>query len=309
MVKVVLGIFAAGAMWAQTAAPAAQASPAAPPEVDAALRARITQFYQLEVEGKFRQAEQLVAEDTKDLYVGSSKPLYSSFEILSIAYAEDFTKARVIALVTRQLPVEGFLGHPVKTKAPSRWKVENGLWCYYVDPRTDLPRTPFAPGMPMAMPGGAAVPRVTVPVAPGSVPAAAPTAPPAPPPLPQGAQAAAGDSPGTGRSAPPSLTVAPSVPTLLKADKPGVQLKASGPSSDVVTISNPTPFGTLLVLTDPKVPGLTVTLDNTTLRPFERASLKIQWSGAAQVPAKPVAVAVRAQRTKQVIPITVSFKD
>jgi hypothetical protein len=36
----------------------------APPTVDAALRARISKFYQLHVESKFRQAEALVAEDT-----------------------------------------------------------------------------------------------------------------------------------------------------------------------------------------------------------------------------------------------------
>ena len=140
----------AAATFAQTA-PATpekstpQDSPPAPPEVDAALRARISQFYQLEVAGKFNQALQLVAEDTKDLFVGSSKPTYQTFEIQLIRYSDDFTKAQVVVLVTRLLPIQGFMGHPIPTRLPSRWKLENGQWCFYADPQKDLPATPFGP--------------------------------------------------------------------------------------------------------------------------------------------------------------------
>src|ERR1035441_7840558 len=101
MLRVMLLILVAAATFAQTppATPEQsppQPSPQAPPEVDTALRARITQFYQLEVEGKFNRALQLVAEDTKDLFVGSSKPTYQSFEIHSIRYSDDFAEAEVM---------------------------------------------------------------------------------------------------------------------------------------------------------------------------------------------------------------------
>ena len=126
----------------------AQTPQKAPPEVDAALRARISQFYQLEVDGKFSQALPLVADDTKDMFVGTSKPTYRSFEIQSVMYDDDFKKAEVVVLVTRLMPVEGFLGHPIKTKVPSHWKLENGQWCWYVDPQKDLPASPFGPVRP-----------------------------------------------------------------------------------------------------------------------------------------------------------------
>lgn len=41
----------------------------APPNVDEALRARITEFYQYFVDGKFRDADGLVADDSKVLSV------------------------------------------------------------------------------------------------------------------------------------------------------------------------------------------------------------------------------------------------
>src|ERR1039458_5247295 len=136
ILRVLLLVMATAALFGQTrpATPEKAPPPAsqkAPPEVDAALRTRITQFYQLEVEGRFNQALQLVAEDTKDLFVGSSKPTYQSSEIQSIRYSDDFTKAEVMVMVTRLLPIQGFMGHPVPTKTTSRWKLENGQWCYY----------------------------------------------------------------------------------------------------------------------------------------------------------------------------------
>jgi hypothetical protein len=49
----------------------------ASPEVNQALRARIGEFYQEQVGGKFRHAEALVAEETKDyFYSASQAPLF-----------------------------------------------------------------------------------------------------------------------------------------------------------------------------------------------------------------------------------------
>jgi hypothetical protein len=49
----------------------------ASPEVDPARSARIGEFYQEQVGGKFRQAEALVAEETKDyFYSPSQAPLF-----------------------------------------------------------------------------------------------------------------------------------------------------------------------------------------------------------------------------------------
>jgi hypothetical protein len=59
---------------------------AAPPEVEKALRERISGFYQAYVDGKFRLAEQYVAEDTKDLHYNQEKKKYRSYEIVKITF-------------------------------------------------------------------------------------------------------------------------------------------------------------------------------------------------------------------------------
>jgi len=49
--------------WAQ--APADVTTPGAPADVDKALRARVSQFFQYHVDGDFRKAYDIVAEDTR----------------------------------------------------------------------------------------------------------------------------------------------------------------------------------------------------------------------------------------------------
>ena len=72
----------------------AQEKPAA--AVDEALRARIGKFYQAHVDGKFRSAEQYVAEDSKDFFFEMEKQRYLSFREPEISYSDHFTKAKVI---------------------------------------------------------------------------------------------------------------------------------------------------------------------------------------------------------------------
>jgi hypothetical protein len=264
MARVILYILVAAALAGQT--------PPAPPEVDTALRARIGQFYQFEVDGKYNQALQLVAEDTKDLFVGSSKPTYQSFEIKSIQYSDDFTKAEVMLLVNRLLPLQGFMGRPIPTKMTSRWKIENGQWCYYVDPQKDMPSTPFGglpiPGMAQPTPGAANTPRAL---------------PPMPANLPD--------------------------PRALTTDKTSVELKSASPSEQQVTISNPSPWAATLGFSDPKVPGLTVKLDPLTVYPHQKAILSIRSSGGVQIPKALITITVTNRQTNQAIPIKVSFTN
>ncbi len=66
-----------------------------PPEVDEALRARVTEFFQYHVDANFRKAYELVAEDTKEQYFGAQKWQFKSFKIDSIKYSDNFTKAEV----------------------------------------------------------------------------------------------------------------------------------------------------------------------------------------------------------------------
>ena len=103
-----------------------------PADVDEALRDRIGKFYQAHVDKKFRQADQYVAEDTKEFYYEANKPAYLGFEIRSIAYSDNFTRAKAIVACKTHVPIPGF-SEPVMAPIPSTWKIENGQWVWYVD--------------------------------------------------------------------------------------------------------------------------------------------------------------------------------
>ena len=137
-----------------------------PSDVDQALRARINEFYQLQAEGKFRQAESLVAEDTKDTYYNASKTKYISFEISRIEYSNEFTRAKATVLCEQIVPIPGFMDKPLKVPIPSYWKIVDGKWYWYVDPQL-LRQTPFGvakvPDPSAAQ--GATLPEIKIPTA------------------------------------------------------------------------------------------------------------------------------------------------
>ncbi|HJZ95679.1 MAG TPA: hypothetical protein VKE70_04190 [Candidatus Solibacter sp.] len=117
------------------------------PDVDAALRARIKEFYDYHVRGEFRKADALVAEDTKDYYFNGNKPKYLSYEISRIDYFENFTKAKAVIMCEMYVMMPGFNDKPMKMPTPSAWKLEDGKWYWYVDQK-ELRNTPFGPMTP-----------------------------------------------------------------------------------------------------------------------------------------------------------------
>ena len=104
----------------------------APPQVDEALRQNVAKFYQAHVDGKFRSAEAVIAEDSKDTFYNLEKQRYFSFEIVRINYSENFTKAAVVTGVEVEwrTPRTGVMR--VKPPMTSLWKLENGEWRWYV---------------------------------------------------------------------------------------------------------------------------------------------------------------------------------
>jgi hypothetical protein len=122
-----------------------------PADVDKALRARISEFFQCHITGEYRKAEALVAEDTKDLYYNGNKPKYFSFEILRIDYSENYTRAKATVLAELVINSPGF-GGPQKFPVPSYWKLESGEWRWYVD-QSMLLATPFGTRDPADLKG------------------------------------------------------------------------------------------------------------------------------------------------------------
>ena len=116
--------------------------PKPPAGVDAALRARIEEFHDLHIKGQFRKAEELVAEDTKDLFYARNKPKYLSCELSTIDYLENFTKANAVTVCEQYIMMPGFTDKPMKIPAMSTWKLVDGKWYWYVDQEA-LRSTPF----------------------------------------------------------------------------------------------------------------------------------------------------------------------
>jgi hypothetical protein len=115
----------------------------APPPIDEALRARVNQFYQAQMNGKFRDAYALVAEDSEDAFLQADKDKYQACETLKIKYSDEFTKAAVLESCKSYWK---WHGQVTLTTIPitTTWKVENGQWCwYYVKPK--FVPSPFSP--------------------------------------------------------------------------------------------------------------------------------------------------------------------
>ncbi len=160
-----------------------EAPPQPPADVDQALRARVQEFFQYHVTGEFRKAEALVADDTKDLFYNRNKPRYMKFiEIARIDYKENFTKATATVMMVSPEMLAGWAGGPPQIPIPSTWKIENGKWCYYLEPESFI-RTPFgsiplntiskaSPGAPGMFPPNL-VPNGVSPLGPTGLPAAA----------------------------------------------------------------------------------------------------------------------------------------
>ena len=126
----------------------------APPAVDRMLRDRVAGFFQSHVDGKFRQADQYVADDSKEAFFAAEKQRYRGFEIVRINYNEDFTKATAVVSVGTKIINRG-QGFEVNAPIASSWKSENGQWFWYAD-LEKIVRTPFGgmtpgPGDPNAL--------------------------------------------------------------------------------------------------------------------------------------------------------------
>src|SRR6185312_2877447 len=109
---------------AQTTSPANAAA-------EKALRARAQQFYQLELKKNFRQAEELVADDSRDYFYNSGKPSFQDVKVGNIDFTDNGRKAVVHITVKTQLMAPGIGAQVFEAPATSTWKLEKGQWRWY----------------------------------------------------------------------------------------------------------------------------------------------------------------------------------
>jgi hypothetical protein len=242
-----------------------------PPEVEHALRERVTQFFQAHVDGAFRKAYELVADDFKDFYFAGNKTRYKSFSIESIRYFDNFTRAKV--LLNTEVVWEVRMQKAVaKVQTPASWKLQDGKWMWYDDPQDR--RT-----MPILVSG-----------TPGEIPR---------------------DPDGTVRLpddlSPTAIVDAATA--QLKAttlDKSEVTLSSKA-SSDKVVLHNGAPgFVNLTLEKLPPVPGLTVVLDKTQVGPNGDAAVKIACQPCT--PTEPVTVNLTVEPFGRRFPVLVRIQ-
>ncbi|MBY0508423.1 MAG: hypothetical protein K2X03_31220 [Bryobacteraceae bacterium] len=118
----------------------------APPATDAALRERVTKFYQTYIDKKWRLSEPIVAEDSKDRYFAAPKSIFFSYAISEIKFEENYTKAIVLGLAEQERMMA--MGGIIRMKVPlqSYWKIIDGQWMWYLPDRTCV-ATPMGCGV------------------------------------------------------------------------------------------------------------------------------------------------------------------
>lgn len=98
----------------------------APPEIDDALKSRVSQFYTHFQRGEYRQAETFLDEESRDLYYNAKKDRIMDFQIQGVDYTEDFRKANVLVVCKTVVQMLG--SEPVNMPLNSDWRFEDGNW-------------------------------------------------------------------------------------------------------------------------------------------------------------------------------------
>jgi len=219
-----------------------------PAQVDQALRARVTEFFQDFVDSKYAKAFDLVAEQTRDEYFASSKANLKDFKIDEIIYSRDFTRATVNLTVKHLWRVQSQEAIAVVPMSTT-WKIENDKWVWYHEVQPGTFVTPMGPSdveMVMRKPDG------TISGLPKEI-------------TPEAVSAAA-----------------QKILQQSSVDKSQVTLPSDKPSSEHVIFHNGAQGSVGLELTGvPKIPGFSAKLDKAGLNFGEDAVLQIDYQPAS----------------------------
>ena len=253
----------------------------APPPIDDALRARVTQFYDLYQAGKFKQAFSLVAEDSQDAFFSSGKEDYKDCRIIKINYSDNFTKAAVVNSCKSTWLWHGQVT-PSVVPVTTNWKVveDRWYWCYV---RPTFVRSPFSPNGTVPLPPDQPEGETKTPVVPKD-PAAE----------------------------------AKAILAKVSVDKNTITLRADRASKDEVRVQNDMPGWISLQLGPSPVPGLKITASKIDIAPgtsvpvvfeYNPEDTSIACSDCAKRIESGATFALQILPTWQQFPITIKFTD
>ena len=249
---------------------------------DQALRARATQFMQYHVDGNFRKAYDMVAEDTKEEYFNSGKSQLESFKIDAIRFTDNFTKATVSATLSKTAAILG-QPFPLTMASESTWKIENGKWVWY----NDLKDSAVSPFVPVPSPSSA-----------NASPAAADPRTNGP-----------GDV-GLPKDFDPK-TIAAAAQDILQqvgVDRKEVTLATNRPSDDKVVFHNGMTGSVQLELSGPEIPGFTAKVEQSNVRPGGDAAVVFHYEPNDPAARRdPITVQLVVQPLNQPFAIQVNF--
>lgn len=248
----------------------AQEAPVAPMSAEeTALRERVQQFYQLQLDKKFRQAEAYVAEASKDDYYNSNKGNFTAFRITAVEFLEPGKVAKVTVKAKISVVMIGANG-PMSMEMPytNKWIVEDGKWVLKIE-IPEFIDTPF--GKFKAKPG-----TDTSSGAPGGMPGM------------------------------PKIPPVSDFKKMVQADKASVTLTAAAPE-DTVTVKNNMPG--VVDLRIESIPGIDAQADKLHLNAGESALVRIRRapgtsndtksSGTLRIIAAPLQIVMEVQVAAQ----------
>ena len=253
-------------------------APAPPPEVDKALRARVQEFYQDFVDAKFRKADSLVAEDSKDYFFAMEKLPFKGFDgPKSIVYSADFQKADVIMTVDTELRSPRLGTMHIRPDHASTWKVVDGQWYWYHVKPTFID-TPFgrrilpkdydensSESMHALVSGGGAKP------------------------------------PGFHMVTPEELAA------QIKVDKQSIMLSSFQDSTESVTVSNSLPGPVTVEVRCPAMMGLTIEPMKKDLKSGESVTIVFRYSPSTKEPKSTLKATIHVDPLSQNSPLTIQF--
>jgi hypothetical protein len=242
----------------------------APPHIDEALRARVGKFLQAHVDGKYRVANEVVADDSKDFYFAMNKQRYLSYDIVKIDYTDDFTKATVLATVeVNWRPSARFPNARVKAPYKTLWKSIEGEWFWYTYDTGEW-ETPFG-----KMKVGGESPELSDPAA-----------------------AVIAQIKGMDGNA---------ILNQIKASKTDIALKCYEKSSDTVEITNGMPGVVSLKLESSPVAGLEMKLDRVQLKQGETARLSFEYVPPTPQAKSPAIAVLRVEPIGHMVQFNINF--